>query len=289
MNFRISVWDRPVKTHQSFKQRFFVAMVFSWTLLLSISVLSVVAQANEKTENVHGKLPTTAGAKHDSAHWDYLGIEGPKHWGMLSEEYMTCETGGRQSPIDIQMPRPGDHQDTLVFDYETSEIHELNNGHTIQVSHKSGCNVGLNNRIYQLRQFHFHEPSEHHIGGKAFPMEMHLVHQDERGRILVIAVMMEIGTTQPVLDNFWNWLPDQIGKEVSIPLEVKLSEILPSNTDHFSYSGSLTTPPCTEGVQWVVLKDSMKISQVDVQRFVEIIGHNARPIQSLGDREVGDR
>ena len=118
------------------------------------------------------------------AHWDYMGIEGPEHWGLLSKAYMTCEAGDRQSPINIETTQKPQSQQTIKFQYAPTRIFEVNNGHTIQVSHESGCKADLNGRPYRLRQFHFHNPSEHHIDGKAFPMEMHLVHQDSEGHIL---------------------------------------------------------------------------------------------------------
>jgi len=162
----------------------------------------------------------------------------------------------------------------------------MNNGQTVQVSHTTGCHVALNKRTYNLRQFHFHEPSEHHFDGKAFPMEMHLVHQDETGHILVIAVMMETGPGHPLLKNIWNWLPDQVGKEASVPIRASQREILPASTELYSYSGSLTTPPCSEGVQWIVLTNPIKISEQSLKKFSAIIGDNARPVQPLGNRPI---
>ena len=242
--------------------------------------LAPFASAQEKShQSAHEKM---------RAHWDYMGVEGPEHWGMLTNEYMTCETGHRQSPINITMPHHSTQQEKLVFHYQTSQLHELNNGHTIQVSHVSGCRVDLNDRGYKLRQFHFHAPSEHHIEGKAFPMEMHMVHQDEKGHVLVLAAMLEADMSNPVLTKLWNWLPNQIGQEVSIPLELSLADLLPKNTHHYTYSGSLTTPPCTEGVQWIVLKEPIHIAQQDVDRFLAIIGQNARPIQPLEGREIDE-
>jgi carbonic anhydrase len=223
------------------------------------------------------------------AQWKYLGVEGPEHWSMLTPEYRTCEAGRQQSPINITMAHHDHNPEPLEFHYQTSAVHELNNGHTIQVSHVSGCHVNLNHHTYQLRQFHFHEPSEHHIEGTGFPMEMHLVHQDDRGHILVIAVMLKIGADKPVLEKLWQWLPDQIGQEVSIPLNISIADILPNDTHHFSYSGSLTTLPCTEGVQWIVIEEPILISQHDVDQFVHIIGHNARPIQPLRNRHIDER
>ena len=251
-------------------------------MLSSILVLPVLASEKPSQPLTSAKVSP----KDLREHWDYLGVEGPSHWGMLSKEYRTCEAGNRQSPINITMTHHGDHQHKLVFHYQTSQLHEMNNGHTIQVSHVSGCRVDLNDHKYKLRQFHFHAPSEHHIEGQAFPMEMHLVHQDESGHVLVIAAMMKTDATQPVLSKLWKWLPEQTEQEVSIPLELRLTDILPTNTNHYAYSGSLTTPPCTEGVQWIVLKEPIHITQQDVDQFVRIIGQNARPIQPLRNRHI---
>ena len=117
-------------------------------------------------------------------------------------------------------------------------------------------------------------------------MEMHLVHQDETGHVLVLAVMMATDATEPFLSKLWKWLPEQTNREVSIPLELNLTDFLPTSTKHYAYPGSLTTPPCTEGVKWIVLKDPMHVTQQDVDQFVQIIGRNARPIQPLRGRHI---
>ena len=245
-----------------------------------------LSSAQSHSTRQEGSSHKMAGDKLNRSHWGYMGIEGPQHWGLLTKEYATCESGSKQSPINIQTQGLNHHQESLTFSYETSELHEMNNGHTVQVSHKSGCHVDLNRRTYNLRQFHFHEPSEHHIDGKTFPMEMHLVHQDETGNILVIAVLMETGPEHPLLKNIWNWLPDQVGKETSLPIKVSIRDILPKNTHHYSYSGSLTTPPCSEGVQWLVLTEPIKISEKSLKKFSAIIGPNARPVQPLRNRHI---
>ena len=250
--------DRGTTNMKTYRQSFFsILSGFSIFLWLGLFLPSPILAADSKPDQpAHTKEAST---QDQHAHWDYLGVENPNHWGMLSNEYMTCETGNRQSPINITMAHQGDHQQKLVFHYQTSQLHEMNNGHTIQVSHVSGCRVDLNDRKYKLRQFHFHAPSEHHIEGKPFPMEMHLVHQDDTGHVLVLAVMMKTDAPQPVLSKLWKWLPEQIEEEVSIPLELSLTDVLPTNTSHYAYSGSLTTPPCTEGVQWIVLKEPILI------------------------------
>jgi len=216
MSFNIGRFGKSTKTLKTFGKRFCLPMIISYGLLLSLPIVTVARHASEKSGETTNASSNTSQNERLKAHWDYMGIEGPKHWGMLTDEYMTCETGNRQSPINISMTHHGDHQQKLVFHYQTSQLHEMNNGHTIQVSHVSGCRVDLNDRNYKLRQFHFHAPSEHHIEGKAFPMEMHLVHQDETGHVLVLAVMMETDATQPVLSKLWKWLPEQIEQEVEL-------------------------------------------------------------------------
>jgi carbonic anhydrase len=275
-------------TVNNFAKRFCLSLIFFCSLLSFLPFLTFAENTSEKNEKIGEPLSGISHPEGLPSHWDYMGIEGPKHWGMLTEEYMTCESGDRQSPINISMTHHGDHHQKLVFHYQTSQLHEMNNGHTIQVSHVSKCRVDLNDRKYQLRQFHFHSPSEHHIEGEAFPMEMHLVHQDETGHVLVLAVMMATDATEPVLSKLWKWLPGQTNQEVSIPLELNLMDFLPTSTKHYAYSGSLTTPPCTEGVQWIVLKDPMHVTPQDVDQFVQIIGQNARPIQPLRNRHIDD-
>ena len=261
------------KTHKRYSYKSsLVFHAFTFGILIATLVAPLIGFAQEGEQN--------------RSHWSYLGVEGPAHWGLLTKKYATCETGSKQSPIDIPTQGLRHRQETLNFHYNTSELHEMNNGHTIQVSHKSGCHVDFNKLHYNLRQFHFHEPSEHHIDGKTFPMEMHLVHQDETGHILVIAVLMEVGPEHPVLKKLWSWLPDKAGKEASIPLRASLRDVLPANTEHYSYSGSLTTPPCSEGVQWIVLTEPIKISEQSLRKFSTIIGDNARPVQPLGNRPI---
>jgi len=151
----------------------------------------------------------------------------------------------------------------------------------------------LNGRSYKLRQFHFHDPSEHHIDGKVYPMEMHLVHQDERGHLLVVGVLLELGKENPVFARVGDWMQKHTGQrlpskgqEVTTELIVNLMDVLPHETHHFSYHGSLTTPPCSEGVQWLVLKTTIEISQIQADRFITTIGPNARPLQPLHQRKL---
>ena len=220
-----------------------------------------------------------------SLHWSYEGREGATHWGMLSPAYMVCEAGSHQSPINIAMPRHAETQEPLVLHYHTGSVRALDNGHTIQVNVPPGNELHLNGRTYRLGQFHFHEPSEHHVDGRTYPMEIHFVHQDERGHLVVIGVMVEAGSEHTMLATLWQHRP--IHLNVQGPgVALNLRDLLPARTHHYSYHGSLTTPPCTEGVQWIVLRDPIAMSAQQIEQFVSVIGHNARPIQPLHGRRI---
>jgi len=226
-------------------------------------------------------------------HWDYEGVEGPGHWAMLEPSYMACEAGRQQSPINIEMPQHEEKQEELSFHYQPTPLRVLNNGHTIQVNYQEGSYLRLNGKSYKLRQFHFHDPSEHHIDGKTYPMEMHLVHQDDAGHTLVVGLLLAFGKENQVFARAGDFLEEHTGHrlsskvgEVSIDAPINVMDLLPSNTHHFSYHGSLTTPPCSEGVQWIILKTPIEVSKVQAERFITTIGPNARPIQPLGGREI---
>ncbi|NKB80533.1 MAG: hypothetical protein GKS05_01285 [Nitrospirales bacterium] len=257
----------------------------------SSTALKLEHQKSAKPHAERGRSPSNH--QFANGHWSYQGVEGPDHWAMLKPSYMTCETGRQQSPINIVMPHAGYNQENLEFHYKPTPLIIRNNGHTIQVNYQKGSFFRLNGRSYKLRQFHFHDPSEHHIDGKAYPMEMHLVHQDEKGHIVVIGVLLTFGKENPAFARVGDWLQAHIGhrfpaqgQEVSTDLTFDLMDVLPDTIHHFSYHGSLTTPPCSEGVQWVILKVPMKISKKQADRFITTIGQNARPIQPLNYRDV---
>jgi carbonic anhydrase len=220
-----------------------------------------------------------------ASHWSYVGPEGTAHWWMLSPSYMACEAGSHQSPINITMPRHAHKQERLVFHYRSASVRALDNGHTIQVNVPLGSELHLNGRAYRLGQFHFHEPSEHHVDGRTYPMEVHLVHQDTKGHIVVIGVLVETGSPSQSFAELWTMFPAKEG-ELGPERMFNLRNLLPPSTHHFSYHGSLTTPPCTEGVQWIVLRDPIVMSAKQVAQFVAVIGHNARPVQPLHGRRV---
>jgi len=252
-----------------------------------------MTDTGENNPNAGESRSAQGESKGATNHWSYEGVEGPGHWSMLQPSYMTCEAGRQQSPINIEMPRHGENQEDLSFHYQPTPLRVWNNGHTIQVNHQEGSYLRLNGQSYKLRQFHVHDPSEHHIDGKTYPMEMHLVHQDDAGHTLVVGLLMAFGKENQVFSRAGDLLEQQTGHrlppkvgEISTDVTFNVMDLLPSNTHHFSYHGSLTTPPCSEGVQWIVLKTPIEISKVQGELFITTIGPNARPLQPLGEREI---
>lgn len=222
---------------------------------------------------------------HAALHWSYGGEGGPKAWGGLKPEFSLCATGTRQSPIDI---REGIkvQLDLVPFDYKPSAFRVIDNGHTVQVNVAPGNSIEVMGRRYELAQFHFHRPSEERIDGRQFDMVVHLVHKDPEGRLAVVAVLLERGSAQPVVQKIWNNLPLEKGEEVPARDTLDLGALLPSERSYFTYMGSLTTPPCSEGVLWMVMKQPVTISPEQIGIFARLYPMNARPIQSAAGRLI---
>ena len=232
--------------------------------------------------------PVTSGATHAAAHpvhWDYSGQGGPDRWGGLESEYATCAKGTRQSPIDI---RDGIkvELEPIRFDYQPGSFGVIDNGHTVQVNVGSGSSIEVMGRRYALVQFHFHRPSEERIDGKLFDMVVHLVHRDSDGHLAVVAVLLERGSAQEIVQRIWNNLPLEQGTEVAARGTLDLNELLPAERSYYTYMGSLTTPPCSEGVLWMVMKTPVPISAEQIAIFAHLYPMNARPIQPAGGRLI---
>ena len=224
-------------------------------------------------------------SKHGS-HWGYEGHEGPAHWAEMSKEFATCGSGSRQSPIDIDMTISADLQ-PIQFDYKTVKLEILNNGHTIQVNRGQGSSITVDGEKYDLLQFHFHTPSENTVGGKPYDMEMHLVHKSAKGQLAVVGVFLKAGKDNAVLAKAWEHMPSHAGhKEQVASVSLNAADLLPADRSYNRFNGSLTTPPCSEGVKWFVMKQPIEVSAAQVQAFAKVIGHNARPVQPLNDRFV---
>ncbi len=213
-------------------------------------------------------------------YFTYEGNTGPSHWGELTTDYLFCSLGKNQSPINIGGESIEHDIDNIKFNYTSSALNILNNGHTIQVNYDVGSYIVLNNKEYKLLQFHFHTPSEHTINGVSFPMEMHLVHQSEDGALAVVGVMIEENITNAAFSNIIDNIPaTETEVETIDSTYINISNLLPVSRREYRYNGSLTTPPCSEGVQWLVLQDSIQMSTTQLERFKAVLKHNNRPIQ----------
>lgn len=240
----------------------------------------------------HGAAPakgreTTAHGSHaHEAHWDYEGEYAPYRWGDMKPDFASCKVGTRQSPIDIRNPVIGEVE-PIRFRYEDVSLKVTNNGHTIQVDYAPGSFILFGGNRYELVQFHFHSPSEERINGRSFDMVAHLVHKSAQGRLAVVAVLLTVGNEQPMLQQVWNAMPgtrDRTRERLDVLINAK--QLLPADQTYYSYMGSLTTPPCTEGVQWLVMKTPVEISRDQVSHFTALYPMNARPLQAQNDRLI---
>lgn len=221
-----------------------------------------------------------------AAHWAYSGNSGAQNWHKLSREYATCAEGKRQSPIDIK-EGVRVQLDALKFDYKPSALKVVNNGHTIQVGYEPGSFVIVGDTPYELVQFHFHRPAEERVNGRTFDMVAHLVHKSKEGQLAVVAVLLMIGDEHPFIRTLWNHLPLDVGLEESNgAVKIDVSQLLPKIRGYYTYMGSLTTPPCTEGVRWIVMRTPVQVSRAQVTTFGRVYEMNARPLQASNGRLI---
>lgn len=218
--------------------------------------------------------------------WTYEGAKGPAHWGELNPDYGTCHTGKFQSPIDIRESVNAELA-PLNLHYHSAAETLVNNGHTLQVTVQEHEEVELDGQQFVLQQYHFHTPSENLIGGKTFPLEAHFVHSSKNNELLVVAVMFNIGAENEALSPLLAATSDKIGEVVVLNQAMNIRSLFPENLHYYRFSGSLTTPPCTEGLRWVVLKEPVTLSQSQLEKFQHALQHaNNRPVQPLNGRLI---
>ena len=234
--------------------------------------------------------PAAAPAPHKDIHWSYEGEGAPTNWGKLKPDYATCASGQRQSPIHIEdsetLRGPAE---AIEFRYAPSKGTVLNNGHTVEVKVYGENSLTVRGNTYQLVQFHFHHPAEERINGQGYPMVAHFVHRNEQGQLAVLAVLLEPGEANPLIQKVWTHMPLDVNDSVRLPPDlIHVGEILPRDQRYYQYMGSLTTPPCTEGVLWLILKQPVSISREQLRLFGQLYANNARPVQPRHDRPVRD-
>jgi carbonic anhydrase len=220
-----------------------------------------------------------------SIHWSYDGENGPSHWGDLSPDFSTCKSGLVQSPINIKSSLASDVV-PITFEYSPSKLKIIDNGHTVQVNYQPGSFMMVGEKRYELKQFHFHHPSEEQINGRSYALVAHLVHADDSGRLAVVAVLFTEGQSNPLIKNIFSYLPKSKENEETADVTFNVADILPRSQRYLTFPGSLTTPPCTEGVTWFVLETPTTLSSSELAVFARLYPHNARPVQPLNDRKV---
>ncbi|GAB4497934.1 MAG: carbonic anhydrase family protein [Anaerolineales bacterium] len=258
-------------------------MKSSQTIILVLTMVFLAACSSLPALNAPFAEPTAAPAK---IHWTYEGEEGPEHWGELDSAYSTCSNGTRQSPIDLSNATKADLAN-IVFNYQPSEISILNNGHTVQVSYTAGGYIEVDGARYEVAQFHYHSPSEHTLNGESFPAEIHIVHKNSAGKLaLVIGILLTEGAENPAYQAFLDNLPSQPGPETKLNFPLTAADLLPAVQTTLRYSGSLTTPPCTEEIAWFVMTTPVELSSAQLQHLESVYNGNNRPVQPLNQRPL---
>jgi carbonic anhydrase len=247
-------------------------MTFAWLMVAAV-LTPAISRAQWKTR------------------WEYEGAKGVDHWSELDPDYAACGAGKEQSPIDIRGAKKADLP-ALRFEYKSGPLKYLiNNGYTIRVNYHDAPGTGnflvLEGKRYHLTQFHFHRPSEEYVNGKPYDMVIHLMHESSDGKVAGVAVLLKADSANSTVQRIWEHMRATEGKEEEIPgVDVNPAGLLPKKTGYYSYVGSLTAPPCTEGVAWFVLKTPVEISAEQIKAFAKLYPHDVRPVQPLNGRIV---
>lgn len=224
----------------------------------------------------------------EAVHWTYEGEEGPEHWGEIDPAYAVCSSGKSQSPIDVEAPAANDLAN-ISFHYQPSKVNILNNGHTVQVNYDSGSYIELDGIRYDVAQFHYHAPSEHAVNGKLFAAELHIVHKNADGGLAVVGILLDEGAENAAYEPFIANLPAEESEAHDAGVTVDAAGLLPSVQTTYRYSGSLTTPPCSEGVNWLLMTTPVKLSSQQLTALKSIFEDgNNRPVQPLNDRPLAE-
>ncbi|MDO7252707.1 carbonic anhydrase [Helicobacter cappadocius] len=218
--------------------------------------------------------------------WDYEGKNSPQNWGKISKDFDTCSLGKSQSPVNITNFTETKMPYKIIFSYKAFPKLEVDDGRTIRVEYNKDAYVSIDGHRYYLTQFHFHSPAENLLKNKQYPLEMHLVHQDKDGHLLVVAIWFKEGKDNKILDPVWKAMPQKVGEKIKVS-NVDLGKLIPKKLDFFHYDGSLTTPPCTEGVSWFILKEPLEVSKDQIKKIQQTLKEsNNRPVQPLNNRKV---
>ena len=217
--------------------------------------------------------------------WTYDGATGPDHWAQLGGAAALCGSGQRQSPVDIT-GQPQQRFSRIKLNYNSVTATIQNTGKTVRIAPQDGGSIDLDGTPYTLKYIDFHSPSEHAIAGHHATMESQFVHEDAKGDKLIVAVLYDVGVADPMLGSLWTYLPPDPGQPLPLSdLLINAQDLQPATNDFYVYSGSLTTPPCTEGVTWMIYSSPLSVSAEQADAFERLIGPNARPVQPQDNRD----
>ncbi len=268
--------------------------LFTGVLLVAATSCGGRSQKSSPPEATQAQTHSNA-SQPEAPHWDYGPEHGPASWGGLSPEFIDCAEGKHQSPIDFGAAAAGKTPEprmqygpaTLRIVHHEHQEDVVNTGHSIQVNVAGGDTLTVGGEAFALVQYHFHSPSEHTVKGKHFPMEMHLAHMSATGGLAVVGVFIEEGAHNAAFDPVWANLPKEKSVETHLEhVQIDIDDLLPADRSTYRYEGSFTTPPCSEGVKWLVLTTPVQLSSEQIRTFRAILDGNSRPVQPLHERTV---
>ena len=264
-------------------------------LFLAVAVVAFVACGRPSGQAVERERDPALAGQAEEVHWGYAGEIGPESWADLSPNFALCRSGTRQSPIDLTGATPIEGvafqrqlgSTVLTIEQRAHVMDLIDNGHTIQITNDAPVHFDLDGERFDLVQYHFHAPSEHTIDGEHGPLEAHSVHKSAAGNLAVVGVLFEVGEHDPIWDPIINALPSGPGGRRHLEgLELDPAELHPLAERYFRYEGSLTTPPCSEGVHWIIMAERPHISQEQLAAFTSRLHNNHRPVQPRGARRL---
>jgi len=218
--------------------------------------------------------------------WGYTGKAAPEHWGSLDPAYALCASGDNQSPIDLTNFTEA-KLEPIRFNYTGLVTEVAHTGHAIQANYTAGSTIKVNGNIFTLKQINFHAPSEHLVNGGQVPVEAHFIHTDNKGSFAIIAVLYTLGNEHPELKKIWQQMPAKVGIKAGMTSQVRADNLMPGNKDYYRVNGSLTTPPCTEGVLWMIMKNPVPVGEKQIKKLVQVLKHpNNRLVQPINARLV---
>jgi len=244
-----------------------------------------VTTASSAIEPLPAAGPHNIPSEFQALRWSYDSRSGPSQWGQLDANFALCDRGQQQSPIALEKATASDLPN-LIFHYGPSPVSLLNNGRTLQVAYAPGSSIELEGNRFDLVQFHFHHPSEHRIEDQDYPMELHLVHRDRSGNLAVLGIMIEAGAENSALLGVWRNLLPAYTSLTQTSASVDANQLLPPVATAYRYRGSLTTPPCSESVQWIVMDHPIQLSAQQIAAFEALVPANNRPYQVVNNRAI---